>query len=391
MPVIISRGGTLSTGAQRLQDAPVCKISHFVRQWKVVFRFLSCSTPILLLSIAIPACAEMPAVRQLIEGDHWKRARVIVASAIAANPNDSEALTYMSAIEESFLRLDSARGYAEKAVAKNAGGAQAHAQLARVYAVLAETAPMWKQVILVRNMKRELEAVYRVDPKNVDALLVETMFTFKAPGIVGGSRTKAHSIAQKLLAVDADWGHMAEARLAQFEDVEPTAIKELSSIGPSNYRARATLANVYCCLSKNPQYDPAVQIAKQLLQQDPSRPAAYEILAQIHAARGAMTELDSILAESVRNVPDNLAPYYLAARTLMQKKKDPARAEAYLRKYLAAEPEGRAPTVGEAHWTLGLVLGQLGRKAEALHELRTAEHMRPDLDDVKKDLRRLSD
>ncbi len=333
----------------------------------------------------------MPAVRQLIEADHWKRARVVVTSALAANPNDADALTYMSVIEESFLRLEAARGYAEKAVSKNSGNAAAHAQLARIYAVMAETAPMWKQVILVRNMKRELEAVYRTDPKNVDALLVEIMFTFKAPAIVGGSRAKAHAIAKKLLAADADWGHMAEARLAQFEDVEPTAIKELSQTSSSNYLSHATLANVYCCLSKNPQYDPAVRIAKQLLQQDPSRPAAYEILAQVHAARGETAELEAVLAESVRNVPDNLAPYYLAARTLMQQKKDPARAEAYLRKYLATVPEGREPTVGEAHWTLGLVLGQLGRKNEALVELRTAEQMRPDLDEVKKDRRRLSD
>ena len=298
-------------------------------------------------------------MRQLIEADHWKRARAVVASALSANPNDADALTYMSVIEESFLRLESARGYAEKAVAKNPAGAAAHAQLARVYAVMAESAPMWKQVVLVRNLKRELDAAYRSDPKNVDALLVDIMFTFKAPSLVGGSRAKAHATAQKLLAVDADWGHMAEARLAQFEDVEPTAIKELSKTSSSNYRAHATLAEVYCCLSKNPQYDQAVRIAKQLLQQDPGRPAAYEILAQVHAARGEMTELENVLAESVRNVPDNLAPYYLAARTLRRQKKDPARAEAYLRKYLATEPEGREATIGEAHWTLGLVLGQL--------------------------------
>lgn len=330
-------------------------------------------------------------MRQLIDSDHWKRARVLVTTALAANQNDAEALTYMSVIEESFLRLESARGYAEKAVARNAGSAPAHAQLARVYAVMADTAPMWKQVILVRNLKRELEAARRIDPANVDALLVEIMFTFKSPGIVGGGRAKAHAIAQKLLAVDRDWGHLAEARLAQFEDVERTAIKELTVIGPSHYVAQATLATVYCCLSKNPQYDPAVRIAKQLLQLDPSRSAAYEILARVHAARGATAELETVLSESVRNVPDNLAPNYWAARTLMLQKKDPSRAEGYLRKYLSQEPEGRAPTVGEAHWTLGLVLGQLGRKSEALAELRTAERMRPDLEEVKKDLRRLSD
>ncbi len=330
-------------------------------------------------------------MHQLIEGDHWKRARVAANTALAASPNDAEMLTYLSIIEESFLHMDTARIYAEKAVAKNPNHAPAHAQLARVNAVMAETAPVWKQVILIRTMRRELEAAYRLDPRNIDAHLVDTMYTFKAPGIVGGNRAKAHALAQKLLAIDPDWGHMAEARLAQFEDIEPNAIRELSAIKPTNYRAYATLANVYCCLSKSPQYDQAARIAKQLLQLDPSRPGAYEVLAQVYAARGAFAELDAILADAVKNVPDNLAPYYFAARTLQKQQKDPARAEAYLRKYLAAEPEGREPTWGEAHWTLGLVLHYMGHKSEALAELKTAEKMRPDLDEVKKDLRRLSD
>jgi len=326
-----------------------------------------------------------------MEADHWKRARAVVAAQLAANPGDAEALTNMSIIEESFEHLESARSYAEKAVAKSPNSSDAHAQLARANAVLAATVPVWKQVGLLRTMHKELELAYKYNPKNVEAFLLETVFTFRAPSLVGGGKTKAYSIANRLKEVDPDWGHLADARLAQLEDDEPAAIRAVNQVSPANYRAKAILARIYCCLSKHPQFDQAFAVANQLQKMDSTRAVVYEVKATYFASRGAFAELDSLLSESQHLVPDDLSAYYWAARTLMRLQKDPARAESYLRKYLSAEPEGRAPSKAEARWTLGLVLSQLGRKDEAVNELKQAVQMKPDLDEAKKDLRRLSD
>jgi tetratricopeptide (TPR) repeat protein len=250
---------------------------------------------------------------------------------------------------------------------------------------------LWKQVGFVRVMKRELEIAFKLDPDNLDALLTNMMYTFNAPGIAGGSRAKAHEIAQHLLRTHPDWGHMAEAKLAQNENNESSAIRWLKEGGTANYRIQSSLALVYCCLSPHPWYDEAIRIAKSMLAADPTRVDAYMLLVRSYAATGAYGEMDATLQQSAAKVPDDLQPYYWAARTLAERKVEGPRAEAYARRYLLQEPEGRAPTVAEAHWTLGLALEVEGRKAEAATEIRLAYKMRPDLEGLKKDYKRLAD
>lgn len=335
--------------------------------------------------------SQRSAIEKQIEGDHWKRARALTQAALASNPRDAGTLTFLSIIEESFNHWDAAKSYAEQAVAANAGYADGHAQLARINAELAETAPVWRQVSFVRVMKRELEAAYRIDANNLDALLTEMMFTFKAPAIVGGGRAKAHDIAQHILRAHPDWGRLAEAKLAQNENNEPSAIRWLRDGGSGNYRIQSNLAQVYCCLSSHPRYDEAARIAQAMLRMEPGRVDAYNILVRVHASTGNWAEMESMLERAAHEVPDDLSPYYWAARTLVERKQDPARAESYLRKYLAQEPEGRAPTAGEGHWTLGLALEQSGKKKEASAELKTAYRLRPDLEPLKRDYKRLAD
>lgn len=316
---------------------------------------------------------------------------MLTQSLLSQNPKDPAALTFMSIVEESFNRWDTAKSYAEQAVAADPSYADAHAQLARINAELAENAAVWKQLNFIRVMKRELEATYKLDPVNLDGLLTDMMYTFKAPAIAGGSRAKAHEIAQKILRHYPEWGRMAEAKLAQGENNEPSAIRWLRDPSPGNYRIQANLTHVYCCLSPHPWYEEATRIAKSMLNTDPTRVDAYVLLARTYAAIGAYQELDPLLTQAAQKVPEDLAPYYWAARTLAEHKVEASRAEGYIKRYLSQEPEGRAPTLGEAHWTLGLILEQEGRKQEASSELKTAYKLRPDLDALKRDYKRLSD
>jgi len=324
-------------------------------------------------------------IKKLIDSDHWKSARALAVWRLSQKPKDAAALTFMSIIEESFNRWDAAKSYAEQAVSADPGYADGHAQLARINAELAETAAVWRQVGFVRVMKREIDAAYRIDPNNLDALLTDMMFTFKAPGIVGGSRAKAHEIAQKILRAHPEWGRLAEAKLAQHENNEPSAIRWLRDGGWGNYRIQSNLAQVYCCLSSHPWYEEAIRIAKSMVAADPGRPDAYVLQARCYAATGAYAELDAVLAQATQRVPEDWSTYYWAARTLAEHKSDPARAEGYIRRYLSQEPEGRAPTVAEAHWTLGLILEQLGRKQEASREIKTASKLHTDLDGLKRE------
>ena len=88
---------------------------------------------------------------------------------------------------------------------------------------------------------------------------------------------------------------------------------------------------------------------------EPGRVEAYAILAPILAGRRDWTGLDTVLDSAVRSVPDDAAPFYRAAERLLADRKQPERAERYLRRYVAQEPEGNHPSEADARHLLGLV------------------------------------
>jgi predicted Zn-dependent protease len=75
---------------------------------------------------------------------------------------------------------------------------------------------------------------------------------------------------------------------------------------------------------------------------------SYIILAQIYAEQSDWNDLDSMLSEAARQDPDDLAPYYRAAETLLARGREPDRAALCLWMYLESEPEGNEPTRADA-------------------------------------------
>jgi tetratricopeptide (TPR) repeat protein len=125
------------------------------------------------------------------------------------------------------------------------------------------------------------------------------------------------------------------------------------------------------------------------LQLDPQQIEAYWILARIFALQQRWSDLEQALANSEKNVPDDLRPYYEAAQGLLEIGKEFPRAEGYAKKYLSQEPEGEEPDVADAHRLLGLVFEKEGRKTEARSEIQTALRLRHNFKAAKDDLKRL--
>jgi hypothetical protein len=123
---------------------------------------------------------------------------------------------------------------------------------------------------------------------------------------------------------------------------------------PGNYRARIALANHYLTPAHR-NYELAEQQAHEALKIDRGRVDAYNVLAVVNAARGNWSELEAMLGSAEREVPDDLTPYYRAAETIVAAHRDLPRAAGLLRRYLATEPEGNAPTRADAQRLTAIV------------------------------------
>jgi tetratricopeptide (TPR) repeat protein len=241
-------------------------------------------------------------------------------------------------------------------------------------------------------MKKEIAAALAIRPHDSDTLLVAMMFAFHAPAIAGGDHKKAHDLADEILRNDTHWGWLAEARLAQEDSTDDrieVLLKNAVHADSAHYRAYQELATFYCCVSRHKNPVEAERVGRQMVAMDPGQASGYAAMASSYARTGRWTELDSLLTQAEKAVPDNLSPYYLAAQSLVDTGQDLPRAEKYLAKYDSQEPEGREPDRVQAKLLLASLYEKNGRTPDAIRVLEAAVRMRPDSEAAKKDLKRL--
>lgn len=328
----------------------------------------------------------------MVEHGHYKQARVLLEKRLAANAKDVDVLVLLARVNLAYSNSGAAIKLLEQATALQPKSADAHVYLADAYSRSANDAGMFEKMRLSKIIRNETEQALSIDPKNIDALEGMMEFYLEAPGIMGGSRSKADETAERIMALDPVRGNLARAANASHEKeyakAEGFYIKAVQANSKS-YEALASLGSFY--LRDGAQnYDKAADYAQQALQADPRRSGAYAILAQANAARERWADLDQLLAKAEKELPDDFLPDYMAGRTLLTSGKDNARAERYFRKYLTQpEEEGGTPPLASAHWRLAQVLEKEGRKQDAIQELQTAVQMKPDFKEAQKDLKRL--
>lgn len=344
------------------------------------------------LSIVSAQTGANPQWDALMEAGHWKRLRQLTDDKLKANPDDGQARLWLSKIKSSFGDHYGALAEAERAVALAPNNPGSHAQLAEASAFLADRTGAIAALTHVRRMKREIDASLAIDPNSLDALLVQMMFTWKAPGIAGGDKKKAVRVADHLVANLPVWGNLAHARLLQETGDDATVERWLLNAikaDPGFILARISLGRFYCCTAKIKHLDQAEQAAMEIVRLDSGSASGYEILGFVQAAKQRWPELDATLARAEKAVPDDFAPYYAAASALLEIGRDFRRAEQYLNHYLSNTPEGRKPTHAQARLLLASLYTKEGRKADAVRELTIALRLQPDFEAAKAELRRL--
>ena len=353
---------------------------------RIVHTAVSCALAFVLLTLPVYA-DDSPSV--LMQQKHWKRVRAIAQAKLKASPDDAEANYLMSRVLMAWDDSNAALPYAEKAVKLSPQNAEYHWAVAEAVGDQAENASVFRQIGLAKRFRNEAETVLKLDPKHIDAHFAMMIYYFKAPGIVGGDKKKAYAEADEIAKIDRAKGYMAQVRLAQ-EEKQPGKLEELYQ---QANQADPKLIDPYDALigiaARKGNVADVERYARQMLTLEPQRPNGYSVLGWVFVKQKRWSDLDAILARAEAAVPDNFVPYYIAANALLSWKDDLPRAERYLRKYLSQEAEAESPSHAAAHWRLGLVLEQQGRKPEAVTEIETALKADPSIEPAKKDLKRL--
>jgi tetratricopeptide (TPR) repeat protein len=328
-----------------------------------------------LLAAATALTAQpQPSPRELIDAGHYKRLAVYLGS---HNGSDAETLYLQATLKEVQGDLDAAEKLAERAVAADPKQAQYHYRLSSIVGQKAQKAGVLRQVGLGRSFKKECEAALALNPNHIEALKNMMQFHLHAPGIIGGDKAKANAIADQLLKLDPVEGFQAQIEIARAEKQDANVdgiVRKVLEMRTETFQAHMMVGNYLVAQKK---YDEAERHAREAIRIHPDRAVPHSLLAAMLVRQDKWSDLDAALGQAEKDVPDNLYPLYRAGNALLDRKVDLARAERYFRKYLSQDAEFRMPSHSVAHWRLGLVLEQQGRKPEALAEYQTAIKLDP--------------
>ena len=247
----------------------------------------------------------------------------------------------------------------EEAVTHYPKSAELHYLLAQSYTLeTKQSANAVRLAYIGWNIGVELEAALALDPARNDARLDLIRYYELTPRILGGSTTKAHEQAAELSRRDAARGAFAMGYVAYRE----------KEYGQARLSLRA-----------------AVALAKE----DDLRILALTWLGWLSQETqqydDAYAAFDSILAID----PKHGAALYELGRTSVFSRRELARGEESLRRYLLLKPGLDDPPLASAHLQLGLLLEVKGNRDEARSEVDAALRLDPKIDGGRVALRRL--
>jgi tetratricopeptide (TPR) repeat protein len=342
-------------------------------------------------AVAAPAPAEPGTAQWLIDHRHWKQARARLEADLARHPDDAGTLCLLSQVRQEFDDLDGAQALIDKALKLAPQNGAVHAQAADLFGERAGKAGMLKAMGLAKKFRQEAEVALSLDPSLIRPRRGLVEFHMRAPGIAGGDKKKAREYAAQIAALDPAQGELMFAVIDQIQK-DSTKVeghyRRAIELDPNNVEARLSLAGWLTTpwRSRWAEAETQVLAARKAV---PDRGGPLASLAALYAQQSKWAELDAVLAEATTVCPDDRGAWYQAGRILLLNGTELPRAERYFRHYLGLEPEANGPKWAHAHWRLGLVLEKLGHRPEAIGELETALKLVPDLDEAKKDLKRM--
>lgn len=291
----------------------------------------------------------------LFEQRRYSAAKVRLHRVTSERPDDARAASYLGRIALIEGNAKAAVQWFERAIRAAPQTAEYHRWLGRAYAREVLRASKLRAAMIAPKIRNAFETAVALAPDDVEARLDLLQFHLVAPGVVGGSTSKARAQAQEIGRRNEYRGTLAAGMIAEHDgDLEA---------------ARRT-------------YEEAVRAF-------PDSGPAYYRLAAFHQRTGAYADAIRTFEELLERRPDEHAVHYHIGRTGSVSGDQLERAERALRTYLAKPPREGDPSLASAHYRLALVLQQRGDTVGAKQEYALTVSLDPAQRDARDALKRL--
>ena len=289
------------------------------------------------------------------EAHRYADARRALEAAIRLDPSSAQAHLYLGRLAMHETRFQEAIQHLEKAAALEPAVAEHRVWLGRAYGQLAVRSGFMKKFGLAKRARAALERAVELDPSSVDARATLVQFYLLAPGLVGGSASKARAHAAEVAKRSPFHGALARAWIA--ED-----------------RGR---------------HDDGASAYHDAIAREPDSLIAYWGLVQLwHRAErfdSAFVLMDNLIARR----PNAMPAYYYYGRGSSLSGQRLADAVRALQRYIAYAPHEGDPPLSSAHYRLGRVYELMGDRAAARREYEASLRLEPTRGEVKEALARV--
>lgn len=282
-------------------------------------------------------------------------ARRELDATLRAHPDDARAHHYLGRIAMHETRFQEAIAHLEKAAALEPTVPEHHILLGRAYGQLAVRSGMTKKFGLAKRARRALERAVELDPESIEARAGLIQFHLLAPGLVGGSTSKARAHAAEIAKRSAFRGALARAWIAE----------------------------------DRKDYDQAAREYREAITRAPDSLISYWGLAQLWQRGARFDSSFALMDELIERQPAAMPAYYYYGRAASLSGQRLPEAVQALERYLANERHEGDPPLSSAHYRLGLVYERMGEREKAKREFETSLRLEPTRGEVKAALRRV--
>ena len=213
----------------------------------------------------------------------------------------------------------------EQSIANGGGQVGAvHRLLGNVLSERINTVGVFGKMRLASRIQKELHVAVELNPKDVAAREGLAQFYSQAPGIAGGSWTKAYQQAAETAKFDPAQGHLISAELNRRKKDNAAAVSELHLAAQSATGSALVLFRVGSALLDLGYAEEAHYYLLQAFALDPRDPAnSYQLarsnLLRSHSSNADLDQAERLLTDYVGRCPGAFRPEASEAQILLDR------------------------------------------------------------------------